>query len=380
MKSNQNRASILIRGYYGFGNFGDDILLLTTFNVIRDALPNAEVQVFSNAPIPGYICKLLGTDIGIIDYKANKHFDFLIDGGGGVYFDFATGTTLSAVRNKVIDIIGHSTFSSVLNFYKRFKGTPGVTATYQLGVGIGVGTFTKSSNRYPDSVRKLSAYNILMVRDPDSLCNLKKIKFGGEVGVFSDLAFLTDYWLPKELKKNQKKRGKSIGFVVRVWNQPEYFDWCLSRAELLASRGYEVSFFCFEKNSDAEIVERLSTKPYQLHVWSPHEGSLQVYLSHIADLDLIISMRAHGTIVGACLGVPSINLDIEPKLKIVSEMFPRSSVLLNIGVTEPKFIESIEEMLQRRVYLESEVQKNRAIMIKGKEKLCQFLLSKNRNR
>ncbi len=40
-----------------------------------------------------------------------------------------------------------------------------------------------------------------------------------------------------------------------------------------------------------------------------------------------MSSRAHGVICGAVLGIPSVLIEIEPKLRTIHEMLPQSTVL-----------------------------------------------------
>ncbi len=39
---------ILLKGYYGFGNLGDDLLMLVTYKLVKEKYPNAEITIFSN--------------------------------------------------------------------------------------------------------------------------------------------------------------------------------------------------------------------------------------------------------------------------------------------------------------------------------------------
>jgi polysaccharide pyruvyl transferase WcaK-like protein len=53
-------------------------------------------------------------------------------------------------------------------------------------------------------------------------------------------------------------------------------------------------------------------------------------LDHLAASDLVVSTRAHGAIAAGCLGVPSICVAIEPKLRVVAGMFARSGMSLSL--------------------------------------------------
>ena len=59
---------ILIKGYYGYGNLGDDILMLVSFNLIKSIFPHAENVIFSNNSINNKDAK---TDKGYNHYVKN---------------------------------------------------------------------------------------------------------------------------------------------------------------------------------------------------------------------------------------------------------------------------------------------------------------------
>ena len=108
---------------------------------------------------------------------------------------------------------------------------------------------------------------------------------------------------------------------------------------------YDFSIFVFDRRTDRETMKLFEGS--QMHIWDPLDTCMEAYSQKLAQQDVLISSRAHGGLCGAVLGVPSVLINLEPKLKTIHKMLPRSTVL-----TEPEMLESttlarrIEEMIE----------------------------------
>ena len=63
-------------------------------------------------------------------------------------------------------------------------------------------------------------------------------------------------------------------------------------------------------------------------IWDPQQIKIENYLSELSECSIMVTSRAHGAIVSACLGIPSVCLAIEPKLEKVHKMLKNSSRLI----------------------------------------------------
>lgn len=96
---------ILINGYYGFGNLGDDLLVLFFVRLVKKYFPNHEIYLFSNASSNNldfkdsnnynqYLTNLTGIKKeNIIDWTYKGLFEIVINGGGGTFFDYSIAST-----------------------------------------------------------------------------------------------------------------------------------------------------------------------------------------------------------------------------------------------------------------------------------------------
>lgn len=345
---------VLLRGYYGFGNFGDDLLLLTAYRMLREAHPHATVHVRCLAAGGGtYLPNLLGEDVPITSSLEPIDYDLVVDGGGGVFFDFEEGPRALTLVNTVARAVPTRWLREARRAYRVLRGTHGADSARRVGVGIGVGTFTKSSRKFLRARSSLGEYNHLLVRDDESRENARSIVGDLSVSVSADLVFARRFWCPAELRRaSSLTTGRRVGFVLRRWSHDgsAHLGPMASAIDALRHRGVEVTVFLLEGSDEDVVRSKLPSVPYV--VWRPSDArgsqdELSTFLRRLASVDLIVTTRAHGAIAGACLGVPAICVAIEPKLQIVAEMLKRSATALDVTEIATTLARVVEERLGR---------------------------------
>lgn len=357
---------ILLQGYYGFGNLGDDILLKVTHDFIRKEVPGASISVLNNADKKqsAYLASLLDENVECINYSARQHFDLIVHGGGGVHYDFDSGNWKFGMLNRVIGILGVESFLRVFNAYKRLKNAERITTNFRMGLGIGVGTFTRSSKRYYSNLPILGDYDCLLVRDEGSLREAKKINRKAIIRHSTDLAFLTDSWKPEV--KRLKKSTLEVGVVLRHWKYDHNHILEVVKAmNVLQNKGIGVKFFSFEKSYDQPYIS-LVQNSFEVHCWDPHAQSFNDFFSRFANTDLILTTRFHGAILASAFSIPSVYIQIEPKLATLSQLLPTSSVPLPVKSTASEIekrisatLQGIEELIKSS---ERDFRKNQALI------------------
>jgi polysaccharide pyruvyl transferase WcaK-like protein len=336
---------ILLQGYYGFGNLGDDILMITTYKYLKNNFRDCEIKIFSNAPntANNYISKLIGEEVEVVNYSYQGHFNLIIHGGGGIHYDFNRASRFYAIINSLIRLIGYQYYLQIYHLYKKLKGKEHITTDLRLGLGIGVGTFTRSSKKFHTNITILADYDYLFVRDLQSLSNAKRYLPMDNVFLARDLAFMKDYWHEASLKKLEKK-GENVGFVLRKWEEDEEHLDSLRELKLnLNKRGIKVTYFLLQKEHDLPIVNKLAHDA-GIKFWEPEKQNLEDYLSLISNQDLILTSRYHGAIVAAALGIPAFALAIEPKLASLPACLP-SVQLIDLPIDTSSLEENILDKL-----------------------------------
>ncbi|HNP17452.1 MAG TPA: polysaccharide pyruvyl transferase family protein [Fulvivirga sp.] len=336
---------ILLKGYYGFGNFGDDILLIVSYGLIKELLPNSEVFIFSNYGLNlsnhvnedyynNYIFKLIGENAKIIDWTFQGHFDIVLNGGGGVFFDKNKGSIGREILNNAIKFIGCQNSRKVEKILRKlFFKTENISFKRRIGVGLGIGEFAFGSPLFAQKMADMGSFDFLWVRDNYSYRKLDQYKFKNRVIKSSDLAFLSDYWNKKPQKTlDQAKKLNTIGIFLmdNEFSQSSLFNEILNLTLKLEQNEYQVHLFSLDENYDINLKAFFGDR---LLIWKPNCINLADYLLKIAQCQIVISSRAHGAIIGGILGAIPICLESSIKLREVAEMFPESGRICSMDIS-----------------------------------------------
>ncbi|MFZ4125632.1 MAG: polysaccharide pyruvyl transferase family protein [Rickettsiales bacterium] len=345
---------ILMEGYYGKGNFGDDVLMLATYHLLRRAAPNATISIVIGDTQDDYPRSLLqGIEIERPDRYAQ--YDIIVHGGGGVFFDFAQYGIVCRTLELLARLIGFNSVVQLERAVRSITGLRRIRGKRRIGLGIGVGTFSKGSPRMLRSLPILAEYDALWLRDAESVTNLEPFTSVMNAALIngSDLAFMSDDWLPPSTKKPISAKPR-LGIALRDWKGMEYAQLRTKLAAL--AQDCTLTGFIFDVAHDPMMREVLA--PYPTHIWQPRTMHIHEFAAQIAAQDGLITSRAHGAICGACLSVPSVILDIEPKMKHVHAMLPHCTQLIDKHAPWESAITTMLALPRERII--EDVARNRA--------------------
>jgi len=311
---NERKSKILILGYYGFRNAGDEAMLNALVTSLK--AHSADIHVFSGDPeytitlhkIPA-IKRSLNFPEMVKDLPrrifALKNSDLLVIGGGSLFNDKwhllpfgAFEVLFSKIFNKKIVICG-----------------------------VDVGPYNSFISR--SLARKIfQMVDFITVRSKESADQLRKLKIKN-FSLSADLTFLSE--------EGDKENGKTlledndipvdnlVGVSLRL---PHYFPKKIniiteSLDLFIEETGANLLFIPFQYHKDESICNEAISKMRRkncAYLWDK-ESSFQEIKDIMSVLDFLIGMRLHSLIFSCLNKVPFFAISYHPKVKSFCEMF-----------------------------------------------------------
>ncbi|NWD24494.1 polysaccharide pyruvyl transferase family protein [Pseudomonas yamanorum] len=353
-----NVSKVYIRGAYGPGNLGDDVLMLCVINILKKRFKESDIAVGVDHP---EIARNFNPRIKWLHIKEPIKADLVVLGGGGQFFSFIPPAKAATARQGIVAKLHKSLKaqtdlkSTLLRLYVGLRG--GVDRIYfhqrLAAFCIGLGPFDGGGKLLDRAVSVINRCDYISVRDGTSQqhCNT----FGkSDVEVYTDPSLLSDLWISsKDLEIGSLKKGKYLSFILRDWphdaNGQQFIKAMVQAADQLARRGEQVRLVSLYKERDQHLIDKYDQ--FEWLCWDAAGETPETFMAKlIIESDVIISARAHGVLLPASLGFPTIAVEIENKLKKVHEMLPRGTRL--VSTPDPEVILStIAEFRQSKVQM-----------------------------
>lgn len=270
--------NVLISGYYGFGNLGDEALLAGLVPTLQQA--GHRLEVLSGDPaLTAHSHGLAGTHRlwGLLG--ALRRCEALISGGGGLLQDKTSRRSLAY-------------YLTVIGLARRLGKRVVV-------YGQSVGPLSPAGQR---QVAKALAGLPVAVRDDASRQLLAAL--GIEAELVADAALLlTPPGLPAP------EDGPVL--LIPRGGYPAITDGLVTLAHTLHGAGYTLAAMAFQEREDGPEVARLQAA-LPIEVWQA--DSPQAALVLIAKARYVVSARLHGLILAALLGRGLSGIVYDPKV------------------------------------------------------------------
>lgn len=325
MKKPKIMAKIMISGYYGFDNTGDEAILKSMVGAFKEKIPQVKITVLSHNPLQTsqtYKVRAINRLHLIKIIRCLRNVNLFISGGGGLLQD-STGKGWSILYYLGLILIAKIVKVPVMIYAQ------------------GIGPINKKINKLLIKWI-LNKVNLITVRDTHSKKILNNLGVSGpSIYVNSDPVFLLkrkniNYIIdnyPCVQKLINPDDRLLIGVSIREYksNGSDSKRIFAQAADyLIENYQAKIIFLPFQFDEDVHISEEiLSLMKNQADVLKVKLEPEEL-LSLLTRLSLVVGVRLHSIIFSSMANIPFIALNYDPKVKYFVEDLGLSELLLEI--------------------------------------------------
>lgn len=315
----KRNGRIVIAGYYGFGNVGDELILKSLLALLKRRGADGEVVVLSHAPRDtesshGVSAVDRWSPFGVL--SALSGCDLLVFGGGGLLQD-STG------------LLSLAYYLSILWTAILFRKKIWVYA-------VGIGPIQSSLGRLC-ATGALNRVEVVTVRDPASKTALESWGIKKPAQIIHDPVLDLEFPAAGERPPGAQPR---FAFILRALKDPgreeELRGVLASVIESLAEEtGAGIFILSLHPAADqaavSALLELCARKGVRKAGVSAFEWrKAEELASFLSGMDAVVTLRLHGAILSAVLGVPSLGIAVDPKIAAFQEGFPLPPAVKNV--------------------------------------------------
>ena len=322
-------SKVVLSGYYGFDNFGDEAILQVLINNLKNI--DADITVLSYNPKKTaqlHDVKTVFTFNILKVIKSISSTDVLISGGGSLLQDV---TSLRSLFYYLFII-----FVSIL-FCKR-------VIIFAQGIGPINHTFARKC-----TINLLKKASLITVRDERS----KKLL--NEWGLKSIL--VNDPVWGINIKTIRPK--PKIGIQLREWKymSDEFF---LNLVKKVAKEfdDKEICIYSLQDKQDKEICLRFEN---YLHMENPkvkthvyYSMSVSDFVNNMRSLEYLIAMRYHAIMIGLKYGIKTLAINYDPKVETLAKFAKIPCINFEEYDKIEEYIEQMEILSRRNILTQTD--------------------------
>jgi polysaccharide pyruvyl transferase CsaB len=317
---------LLISGYYGLGNAGDEAVLGGLLEGMKQVGLDADVTVLSASPrlteqwhgvraAPRMKASLL---------QALARCDVLVSGGGSLLQDVTSFASLAYYLGIMVSA--------------KAMGKKVVVAAQ------GMGPLNQSrSRRWVGWV--LNRADLITLRDEDSATLLRACGVRRTLHVTADPAFLLTSFQPR-LRRAENLR---VGLALRTWGDRDAAAWGIGVCERLLERGAQPLLLPMHEPSDRFLAEQIRQKIGAQVEIPPVPQTMEDVLRTIQSCDVMVAMRLHALILAAGMGIPLLAWSYDPKVDALMGRIGEERGTLPLDVTPEDCADAALQAAQTRM-------------------------------
>ncbi|MDR1206129.1 MAG: polysaccharide pyruvyl transferase CsaB [Peptococcaceae bacterium] len=302
---------IVVSGYYGYGNTGDEAVLYAILRTLRKTAESEDLDliVLSGDPeqtAEAYKVTAVSRWNPVQVLKAIRKADLFISGGGSLIQDVS------------------SSWSP--RYYLWLLSMARILAKKVMVYAQGIGPLNNPKLRKKTG-RLMEKCDIITVRDVESREDLLRMGVSKEIHVIADpvmalrknivptepgIAFLRDLGLTDQWGR---KKRPVLGVFLRSFRNDRF---CRTLALALDQRvrdGWDILMIPMQHRVDMEVAVEIGNMMEETLFYLGKPLTPREILSLTGQLDMVLGMRLHSLILSAVMGVPMIALAYDPKVE-----------------------------------------------------------------
>ncbi|MCX8131269.1 MAG: polysaccharide pyruvyl transferase CsaB [Clostridia bacterium] len=314
-KQAKNSYDVILSGYYGFKNSGDDAILMAIINNLKTYKDDVKIVVLSKSPVETGKHNNVDSINRLNLYKAlsiMKRSKLFINGGGNLMQD---GTSTRSLLY----------YLGVTWLAKKMGAKVMVYAN-------GIGPINKSINKIlTRSV--LNQVDVITLREDLSMQELENLRVSKpRIVVTADPALTVEAAPKNEVdaileSEGIKETGPFIGFSARIIESNITYDEAIiaKAADYTVEKYSAVPLFIPMQPIDLVVLESIVSKmKYKGYII---RGRYEVndIIGIISRMEMLVGMRLHSLIYAANLGIPVVGLVYDTKVEGFLEYFHQAS-------------------------------------------------------
>ena len=340
-------SRLLISGYYGYGNAGDEAILASMVAAFRSSLPGVSITVISHNPnatrrehsveavsrieLPAFLSAL-------------AHADALLTGGGSLLQD------VTSVRSLV--------------YYLGVMATAKALGKRVMVFANGFGPVTSRQGRFM-ARHVLDRVDIATFRDANSLDEVRGLGVSRpRMELTADPAFLLDELTSDEQRSKAQAGadealrvsgmpptgGPVVGISLRPWKHaaPSFTGSMRAAIQSLVAGGARVVLLPLHLREDLGFCDDLARRSGGSVFVIRSRLEARAVMELIGRLDVLVGMRLHSLIFAVSKGLPCAAIPYDPK---VSSLVDAIGLPIATTIGEPdagQFYGTVERMLSNR--------------------------------
>ncbi len=334
------KNDVLISGYYGYKNIGDDSLLKAIVKNIRDQKGDVTITVLSKRPADTakiYRVKSIHryNVFGIMHTLKNTRL--LISGGGSLLQD-------------VTSTQSYKYYSLIIKLALKF-------GTRVMIYANGIGPLNEKKNR-KDCKKLLEKVDVITLRDEQSAQELADMGLNKELTVSADPAFSL-------VPSGNGTSEETPYFVVSVrkWKTlPEDFNEKIAKICKYIKEKYNISpvFVPMQDWMDNDICTDIAEN-CEGNIALPF-ASVESLIEYIKNSSFVMGMRLHTLIYALGVSVPVIALSYDPKVDAIVKNWNCCNAYPVTDIDVEAVIREIENILENRLQISSEISEITKVM------------------